>query len=80
MLGSLLQVNQQLTPITYWQDWLTNTLRASPRDHKLRKQSFPAEDGTDYCRVMALTRAMQMPATGPWDLNNSHALERRVSL
>ena len=49
MLGSLLQVNQQLTPITYWQDWLTTTLNYSPPvSINCEANLCPTDDGTDY--------------------------------
>lgn len=78
MLGSLLQVNQQLTPITYWQDWLTNTLKYSPpATINCANNLCPAEDGTDY-----------LSGNGPYSSNadaghravgpqQQHALERR---
>jgi Putative Ig domain len=78
MLGSLLQVNQQLTPITYWQDWLTNTLNYSPPGSiNCENNLCPAQDGTDY-----------LSGHGPYSSNadaghravgptQQHALERR---
>jgi hypothetical protein len=49
MLGGLLQVDQQLTPITYWQDWLTNTLKYSPPvSINCESNLCPTDDGTDY--------------------------------
>lgn len=49
MLGTLLQVNQQLTPITYWQDWLTDTIQYSPPvDIACENNLCPTDDGTDY--------------------------------
>lgn len=77
MMGSLLQVNQQLTPITYWQDWLTNTLKYSPPASINCESNFcPTDDGTDY-----------LPGHGAYSSNadsghlavgpGPHALERR---
>ncbi len=77
MLGNLLQVNQQLSPITYWQDWLTNTLKYSPpATINCENNLCPANDGTDY-----------LSGHGPYSSNadaghqgvgpGQHALERR---
>jgi hypothetical protein len=48
MLGSLLQVNQQLTPITYWDNWLTNNLFYPGIDCVPNDNFCPTDDGTDY--------------------------------
>jgi hypothetical protein len=48
MLGSLLQVNQQLTPITYWNNWLTNNLFYPAVDCIPNDTFCPTDDGTDY--------------------------------
>jgi hypothetical protein len=77
MLGSLLQVNQQLSPITYWQDWLTNALNYNPpATINCESNLCPANDGTDY-----------LSGHGPYSSNadaghqsvgpGQHALERR---
>ena len=47
MLGDLLQVNRQATPITYWVNWLTNNPMSGP--NCLPNDNFcPTDDGTDY--------------------------------
>jgi len=52
VLGNLLQVNQQYTPITYWVNWLTNSL--NPPDIDCQSNGMkgylycPTDDGTDY--------------------------------
>jgi hypothetical protein len=77
MLGGLLQVDQQLTPMTYWQDWLTNTLKYSPPANiNCEVNLCPTDDGTDY-----------LSGHGPYSSNadaghlgvgpGQHALERR---
>jgi hypothetical protein len=54
MLGNLLQVNQQPTPITYWVNWLTNSLGTPPNnidcelDGEVSDLYCPTDDGTDY--------------------------------
>jgi len=49
MLGSLLQVNQQRTPVTYWQDWLTNAVNYSPpASINCVNNLCPTDDGTDF--------------------------------
>jgi hypothetical protein len=78
MLGSLLQVNQQPTPLTWWEDWLTNSLTfPNPINCENFQQSSPCptDDGTDY-----------LSAHGPYSSNadaghravgpGTHALER----
>ena len=47
MLGSLLQVNLQSTPITYWVNWLTNNPGAGP-DCVPSDLVCPTDDGTDF--------------------------------
>jgi len=46
VLGALLMVNQQPTPITYWTNWLTNG--ANMLACLNNNQSCPTDDGTDY--------------------------------
>ncbi len=52
VLGNLLQVNQQYTPITYWVDWLTNSVDTSNLDCQFGSMRgylyCPTDDGTDY--------------------------------
>jgi hypothetical protein len=54
MLGNLLQVNQQATPITYWVNWLTNSLGTPPKNVDCELKGVisdlycPTDDGTDY--------------------------------
>jgi len=47
MLGSLLQVNQQPTPITWWENWLSNSLDYF-QSINCQSHFCPADDGTDY--------------------------------
>ncbi len=81
MLGNLLQVNQQPTPITYWVNWLTNSLNAPPNNVDCQSNGMngylycPTDDGTDY-----------LPGHGPKSSNadtghqflgpGQHALQR----
>ena len=78
MLGSLLQVNQQMTPITYWQDWLTNTVNYSPPGSiNCENNLCPADDGTDYLSghgSYSSNADAGHRAVGP---AQQHALERR---
>jgi hypothetical protein len=80
MLGSLLQVNQQLTPITYWQDWLTNTVMYSPPVSINCVNNFcPADDGTNYLSghgPYSGNADAGHRAVGPGP-TQQHALERR---
>jgi hypothetical protein len=54
VLGNLLQVNQQFTPITYWVNWLTNSLGMPPNNVDCESNGMkgylycPTDDGTDY--------------------------------
>ena len=49
MLGSLLQVNQQPTPATYWVFWLSNSLTWPNGIHCEPNDNFcPTDDGTDW--------------------------------
>ena len=59
-LGALLQVNLTPTPITYWQQWLTNSKVGSGSiDCLMENTNCPREDGTDY-----------MPGHGPYSGNS----------
>jgi len=46
VLGALLMVNQQPTPVTYWTNWLSNG--ANMLACLNNNQSCPTDDGTDY--------------------------------
>jgi hypothetical protein len=56
VLGGLLQVNQQLTPMTYWVQWLTNALApTAPTNIDCQKNGViddlhqcPTDDGTEF--------------------------------
>lgn len=67
VLGNLLQENQQFTPITYWVNWLTNSLGVPPNNVECElngQKSYlycPTDDGTDY-----------LPGHGP-DSSNADA-------
>jgi len=59
-LGALLQVNLTSTPITYWQQWLTNSVIGSGSINCLMHNTdCPREDGTDY-----------LPGHGPYSGNS----------
>jgi len=82
MLGSLLQVNQQRTPITYWQDWLTNALNYNPPGSINCEGNFcPVDDGTDYLPghgSYSSNADAGHRAVGPGNgATNGHAMERR---
>ena len=78
LLGSLLQVNQQLSPITYWVDWLTSSI-TWPTPVNCDKNHCPTQDGTDY-----------LSGSGPYSSNadaghqivgpGKHALERTAEV
>jgi hypothetical protein len=78
MLGTLLQVNQRPTPLTWWEDWLTNSI-TFPTSINCFNHFCPADDGTDY-----------LPGHGPYSSNvdaghhavgptQSHALQRAAN-
>ena len=48
MLGSLLQVNQQPTPITWWENWLSDSLTYPSPIDCIDDNHCPSDDGTDY--------------------------------
>ncbi len=82
MLGSLLQVNQQRTPITYWQDWLTNAVNYSPPGTiNCENNLCPADDGTDFLSghgSYSSNADAGHRAVGPGNgTKNGHAMERR---
>jgi len=60
-LGALLQVNLSATPITYWQNWLTNPPTDGPDtvDCLMANTDCPRNDGTDY-----------LPGHGPYSGNS----------
>jgi hypothetical protein len=60
-LGALLQVNLTATPITYWENWLTNA-QTSGSDQLtclMFNTNYPKDDGTDY-----------LPGHGPYSGNS----------
>lgn len=59
VLGNLLQVDQQYTPITYWVDWLTNSNPALNDVNCVNGyQNCPTDDATDF-----------LPGHGPYSSN-----------
>ena len=67
MLGSLLQVNQQPTPATYWVFWLSNSLTWPNGVHCEPNDNFcPTDDGTDWLPGHGPNSSNADAATNKW--------------
>ncbi len=77
LLGSLLQVNKQFTPITYWENWLTDADPSASTYPNCTSIGCPSDDGTDFLpghgpnSSNAEAGHLYLAATGTYQINRS---------
>jgi hypothetical protein len=77
LLGSLLQVNKQFTPIAYWENWLTDADPSASNYPNCTSIGCPTDDGTDFLpghgpnSSNADVGHLYLTTTGTYEINRS---------